>query len=91
VEEPPWGAEPRFERGPALQQAGALPTEPRRTLLSHAAPYWAMPHPTEPRRTLLSHAAPLTEPRRTLLSHATLSIFINFAERQFYSSEPTST
>jgi hypothetical protein len=26
--EPPWGAEPRFELGPALQQASALPTEP---------------------------------------------------------------
>jgi hypothetical protein len=24
--EPPWGAEPRFELGPALQQASALPT-----------------------------------------------------------------
>ncbi len=27
--EPPWVAEPRFELGPALQQASALPTEPR--------------------------------------------------------------
>jgi hypothetical protein len=27
--EPPWGAEPRFELGPALQQASALPTELR--------------------------------------------------------------
>jgi hypothetical protein len=35
---------PRIELGPALQQADALPTEPRRTLLSHAAPYWATPH-----------------------------------------------
>jgi len=26
--EPPWGAELRFELGPALQQASALPTEP---------------------------------------------------------------
>jgi hypothetical protein len=25
VGEPPWGAEPRFELGPALQQAGTLP------------------------------------------------------------------
>jgi hypothetical protein len=31
--EPPWGAEPRFELGPALQQANALPTEPRCTEL----------------------------------------------------------
>jgi hypothetical protein len=30
--EPPWGAEPRFELGPALQQASALPTEPHCTL-----------------------------------------------------------
>ncbi len=28
------------------------------TMLSHAAPYWAMPHHTEPCRTILSHAAP---------------------------------
>jgi hypothetical protein len=30
--EPPWGAEPRFELGPALQQASALPSKPRCTL-----------------------------------------------------------
>jgi hypothetical protein len=30
--EPPCGAEPRIELGPALQQADALPTEPRRTI-----------------------------------------------------------
>jgi hypothetical protein len=30
-EEPPWGAEPGFELGPAIQQASALPTEPRCT------------------------------------------------------------
>jgi hypothetical protein len=35
--EPQWGAEPGFELGPALQQASALPTEPRCTLLSHNA------------------------------------------------------
>jgi hypothetical protein len=29
---PPCGAEPRIELGPALQQADALPTEPRRTI-----------------------------------------------------------
>ncbi len=29
---PLWGAEPRIEVGPALQQADALPTELRRTL-----------------------------------------------------------
>ena len=38
-EKPPCGAEPRIELGPAFQQADALPTEPRRTILSHAAPY----------------------------------------------------
>jgi hypothetical protein len=31
-EDPPCGAESRTELGPALQQAGALPTEPRRTI-----------------------------------------------------------
>ncbi len=30
--EPPWGAEPRIELKPAVQQASALPTEPRCTL-----------------------------------------------------------
>ncbi len=30
VGEPPCGAEPRIELGPALQQADVLPTEPRR-------------------------------------------------------------
>jgi hypothetical protein len=29
--EPPWGAEPRIELWPALQQADALPTDPLRT------------------------------------------------------------
>ncbi len=83
TEKPPWGAEPRFELGPAIQQASALSTEPRCTLKSHAAPFWATLHPTEQRCTLLSHAAPWlsdaapywatlhpTEPRCTLLSHA---------------------
>ncbi len=44
-ERPPCGAEPGIELGPAFQQADALPTEPRRTIaeprrtiLSHAAP-----------------------------------------------------
>jgi hypothetical protein len=41
----PMGAEPRFELGPALQQASALPTEPHCTL-------------TEPHCILLSHTAP---------------------------------
>jgi hypothetical protein len=31
-EEPLWGAEPRIDLGPFLQQAGALPTELRHTL-----------------------------------------------------------
>jgi hypothetical protein len=30
-EKPPWGAEPRYELGPALQQASALPIELRCT------------------------------------------------------------
>ncbi len=35
---PPWDAEPEFELGPAVQQADALLSERRRTLLSCAAP-----------------------------------------------------
>jgi hypothetical protein len=31
-EDPPCGAKPRIELGPALQQADALPTEPRRMM-----------------------------------------------------------
>ncbi len=31
-EKPPCGAEPRIELGPAVQQADALPPEPRRTI-----------------------------------------------------------
>jgi hypothetical protein len=38
-EKPPWGAEPGFELGPAVQQASAPPTELCCTLLSYAAPY----------------------------------------------------
>ena len=37
--------ETRFELGPALQQADALPTELRRILKCCAASYWAAPHP----------------------------------------------
>jgi hypothetical protein len=33
---PPLGAKQRFEHGATLQQPNSLPTEPRRTLLSHA-------------------------------------------------------
>ena len=39
-EKPLCGAEPRIELGPAFQQADALPTEPRRTII-------------EPRRTMI--------------------------------------
>ncbi len=46
--EPLWGAEPRFELGPAMQQANALPTEPRCTL-------------TEPRCTQTEPHCILTE------------------------------
>ncbi len=59
-----WGAEPRFELGPALQQADALLSESRRAhpCLSHDAPLpeprrtlvWATPHPKSvPRRSLV--------------------------------------
>ncbi len=34
-EDPPCGAELRIELGPALQQADALPTEPRRTIIKY--------------------------------------------------------
>jgi hypothetical protein len=47
-----WVAEPRFELGPAFQQADALLSAPRRTFkwsttrpVSLAAPFWATPHP----------------------------------------------
>jgi hypothetical protein len=50
---PPYGAEPRFELGPAEQQASALPTEPGCTL-------------TEPRCTLTEPGCTLTEPRYTI-------------------------
>ncbi len=50
--EPPWGAEPRFELGPALQQASALPTEPHCTLTELHCTL------TEPHCTLMSHTAP---------------------------------
>jgi hypothetical protein len=38
-ERPPCGAEPGIELGPAFQQADALPSEPRRTIMSHAAQF----------------------------------------------------
>jgi hypothetical protein len=40
VGEPPCGAEPRIELGPAFQQADALPTVPRRTI--HHINLWFM-------------------------------------------------
>jgi hypothetical protein len=43
-----WGAEPRFELGPALRQADALLCEPRRTLEPRRTP--------EPRRTLRANS-----------------------------------
>ncbi len=55
--EPPWGAEPRFELGPAFEQASALPTKPRCTL-------------TKPRCTLLRHAAPWLSYAAPWRSHA---------------------
>ncbi len=51
-----WGAEPRFELGPAVQQADALLSEPRRTL-------------TEPRRTLLNHACLMSTYIRKCIIH----------------------
>ncbi len=51
--EPPWDAETRFELGPALQQADALPTGLRRILTGlrriltglRRILNWAAPHP----------------------------------------------
>jgi hypothetical protein len=58
-ENPPLGAAPRIELGPALQQADVLPTELCRTLYvlrcivwSYAAPSTCYAHPLELRRTL---------------------------------------
>jgi hypothetical protein len=59
--EPPCGAEPRFELGPALQQAGALPTELRCTLTELRCTI------TELRCTLNDLRCTLTELRCTLL------------------------
>ncbi len=55
-----WGVEQRFELGPATQQADALLSEPRRTLLSHAAP-------SEPRRTLRATPHPICYPISIIL------------------------
>ncbi len=73
--EPPWGAEPRFELGPALQQASALPTEPHCT---HTEPHCTLSEPhctlTEPHCTLTEPHCTLTEPHCTLSEpHCTLS------------------
>ncbi len=55
-EKPPWGgAEPRFELGPALQQACVLPT--LHPIELYAAPHRATLHPTELRCIPLSYAA----------------------------------
>ncbi len=45
-EEPLWGAEPRLELGPALQQADAVLTKPRRPQTKPSRPL------TKPSRTL---------------------------------------
>jgi hypothetical protein len=66
----PCGAEPRIELGPALQQANALPTEPRRTITE---PRRTITEPcrtmTEPRRTITEPRRTITEPRRTILTN----------------------
>jgi hypothetical protein len=56
--EPPWGAEPRFELGPALQQVSALASELRFTLLIVTSCL----HKGRPQRRSL-HAVPV--PRAT--------------------------
>jgi hypothetical protein len=80
-EKPLWGANPRIELGPAIQQADALPIEPLHTLIephrSLIEPRHTLiePHCTlieprctiiEPRRTLIEPSCTLIEPRRTL-------------------------
>ena len=59
VEKPPRGAEPRFELGPAIQQADALPSELRRTLGELRCTL------NELRRTLSELRRTLSELRRT--------------------------
>ncbi len=52
-EKPPWGAEPGFELGPAIQQASALPTEPRGTLGNYLSSSALIPPSFEVWRSLL--------------------------------------
>ncbi len=73
-EKPPWGAEPRIELGPALQQGKALQTELRPTLSElrrtltelRCTLNLATPHPNELRRNLAELRRILFERRRTL-------------------------
>ncbi len=79
-EEPPWGAEPRIELGPALQQADALPTENvapselRRTL-------WTTPHPNELRRT----PQELTSKKKQSKNLMRISLYFHLQLSLFYS------
>ncbi len=74
--EPPLGAEQRFELGPALQQASALPTEPHCTLSEPHCTLLSNTAPLKPHCTLLSHTAPWTEPHWKTIMHC-LIIIIN--------------
>ncbi len=58
-EKPLWGANPRIELGPAIQQADALLIEPRHTLI-------------EPHRRLIEPGHTLIEPRHLIEPHCTL-------------------
>ncbi len=70
--EPPWDAEPRFELGPALQQADALPTELCRIL------------PTELRRILTELRRILkTRLSRRLRNFAALNVPLNNFQKLF--------
>jgi hypothetical protein len=99
VGEPPCGAELGIELGPALQQADALPTEPRRTMLFSPMlsflsifPYSLLPH-FSPMLSFfsISHALFLT----SLFSHALLPFhfpmlpFPHFSPISFTSSSYT--
>jgi hypothetical protein len=59
-EKPPWGANPRIELRPAIQQADALPIEPCHTLIE---PNQSL---IEPRHTLIEPHCTLIEPSHTL-------------------------
>ena len=69
-ERPPCGAEPRIELGPALQQADALPTGPRRTI-------------TVPRRTITGPRRTITRVATKISRNEIPRYFVLFLFRIF--------